>query len=88
MENDPASRPATPAMTTIELSTAATNDFGSDLSFCQGLAIRAFARHRINGVSERNDASSKRNAISHKTIGISSPIPVLVMMADCRNNLL
>src|SRR5205085_8245060 len=45
-------------------------------------AVRPVARHRVERVGKREDTRADRDVVAGEPVGISPPVPALVMRAD------
>jgi len=69
----------------VELLSPTLYEFASHCRFIQRSAIRSLRGHRVERIGEHDYARRQWNLGTLQAFGISSPVPVLVMMHDGRN---
>jgi hypothetical protein len=69
----------------IELLALAFRQFLAYGLFAKRAPIRSIGGHRVNGVSEHDNAGLERDRVTRETVGISAAVPVFVMMTDRRH---
>src|SRR5207237_9440558 len=47
-----------------------------------GTAVRPVSGHRINGVSDHDDARAERYIVAHHAVGVSRSVEILVMVPN------
>src|SRR2546425_10172033 len=66
----------------VELCPGSSLDLGDRVLPASGAPIRPLARHRVERVRDREDASPERDLVGREVVGIALAVPALVVRAD------